>query len=156
MSLFCAQVLCIAIVIIEMLCFLVIICVGSFTCAFGFHVLTTAESTANVWPVKFILAPPTHCLRLLSVLGRWFLCCLFIVYCCPHCLWGFVLVPCFDMQYIVFFLDLKSSRLGRVCWLLYLCLLGVIWLLSFFASSSRRRGLVCSVCVCVAFPGHAH
>ena len=41
-----------------------------------------------------------------KVLGLLFL---FIVYCCFHYLWGFVFGPCFVMQYLVSFLDLKPS-----------------------------------------------
>ena len=44
------------------------------------------------------------------------------------------------------FLVLQSSCLGRGGWLLYFCgLLNVIFLLSFFASSSWCHGLVCGV-----------
>ena len=45
---------------------------------------TKAESRAKNWPVKLIKAPVAS-----AVLRRWFCCCLFIVYCCSHCLLGF-------------------------------------------------------------------
>ena len=54
---------------------------------------------AKFWPVKWIKGPQP-CLQLLSVLKWWFSCCIFIVYCCSNCLWGF----CFVIQYIVSFL----------------------------------------------------
>ena len=62
------------------------------------------------------------------VLSRWFCCCLVFVYCCSHCLWGFVLlVTCFVMQYFVSFLVLLSSHWGRESWLRYIyCLLYVM------------------------------
>ena len=50
---------------------------------------------------------------------------------------GFVLGLCFDMQYIVCYLDLQLSRFGRESQLFCLyCLFDGIWLLAFFASSS--------------------
>ena len=78
---------------------------------------------------------------------RWFCCCLFIVYCCSHCLWGFpirgLVLLCI---FFVSFLDLQSSRWGRESWLLSLCsIFNVMFLVSFFASSSRFLGLVYSV-----------
>ena len=63
--------------------------------------------------VVFIL---TRC-KLLSVHRWWFCCCLFIVYCSSHCLRGFVLCPCFVLQYFLSFLVLQSSHWGRESWL---------------------------------------
>ena len=51
--------------------------------------------------------------ELLSVHRWWFCCCLFILYCCSHCLCGFVLSPCFALQYFLSFLVLQLSRWGR-------------------------------------------
>ena len=74
-------------------------------------------------------------------------------YCCSHNLLGFVLGPCFAMQYVVSFLVVQSSfaiiLLGkRESCLLYFCgILNVMFLLSFFASSSRYCGLA-RVCDC--------
>ena len=53
--------------------------------------------------------------------------------------------PCFDMQYLVSFLVLKSSSCGRESCLLYFnCHVGAMWLLVlvFCVSSSRCYGLV--------------
>ena len=53
---------------------------------------------------------------------------------------------CFVLQYFVSSLILQSSRLGRESWLLYFCCdLNVMSMLSFFGSSSRCLGLVCSM-----------
>ena len=60
----------------------------------------------------------------------------------------FVLCPCFVMQYfrIVSFLVLQISRSGIESWLCYFyCFVDVIWLLLFFASSVRCRGLVSNI-----------
>ena len=48
--------------------------------------------------------------RLLYILSRWFCYCYFNPYCCSHCLCGFVLDPCFVLQYSVSFLNMQSSR----------------------------------------------
>ena len=79
---------------------------------------------------------------------------LLLIHCCSHCLWvldgtGFV------VQYLVFFLVLQSSYLGRESYLLcFNCLFDVMWLFVFCDGSSRYHGLVCSLCV--TFPGHIH
>ena len=57
-------------------------------------------------------------------------------FCCSHC--GFVFDSYFAMQYLVYCLALQSNRWGRECWFIYFnCLLDVIRLLVFCASSSR-------------------
>ena len=94
----------------------------------------------KIWPVKLIKVP--QWLWLLSILRRWFCCCLFIVYCCSHCFWRFSLR--FVLQYFVTFLVVQSFLWGRESWLLYFCcVLNVMSLLSFFGSSSQYNGLVC-------------
>ena len=72
----------------------------------------------------------------LVVLRRWFFCCWLLL---P--LWGSVFVPCFVVHCYVSFLVLQSSWWGRESWLLYF-----VFLVS-CSSSSRCRGLVCSVCL---------
>ena len=66
-------------------------------------------------------------LRSLSVLRQWFCCCLFIVSCCPHYLWGIV----FGLRFV----------LQNFCRLLYFCcVLNVMTLLSSFEFFSWCMG----------------
>ena len=61
-------------------------------------------------------------------------------------MWEFSVCLCFVMHYFVSILVLQSSWRGRESWLLcYYCLTDVLLLLMLCGSSSRCRGLVCSV-----------
>ena len=84
-------------------------------------------------------------LRLLSGLRQRFYYCWYIVLCTSHCLWGFCVGLCFGMYYFMFFLLLQSWRERESCLLCFYCLSDVLLLLMFCGSSSRCRGLVCSV-----------
>ena len=106
--------------------------------------LYNSRIRVKIWPVKLIQIPQWA--RLLSILRWWFCFCLFIVYCCYNCLWGVMLSPCFIFQYFMSILVMHSSCWGRQSWLLYnYCILGVMWLLPFFAASSWCCGLDSSV-----------
>ena len=64
----------------------------------------TQESRVKILPVW---------LGLLSVLRRWFCCCLFIVYCCLYYMWGFALGSHFVVQYFESLHVLQPFRWGR-------------------------------------------
>ena len=62
----------------------------------------------------------------MSVIGRWFCCCWFIVLSTFHCLLGFFVGLCFGMHYFMSFLVLQSSKQGKESRLL--CFSFVFWM----------------------------
>ena len=76
-------------------------------------VVETEESWAKNWPVKLIhmYKPPVASVVLILLIY------LFIV--TPVLCWLFVFSSCLAMQYLVYFIDLQSSRRGRGRRLLY-------------------------------------
>ena len=100
---------------------------------------------------KINSSPHPQWLRLLSVLRRWFCCCLFFVYCCSYCLWGCIVsLVCYAIFLYFLVFSIISLGEGRAD-----CFTFIVLLMSCFALFPAVP-CVGRQCVSVAFPGHSH
>ena len=88
-------------------------------------------------------------LMLLSVLRRWFCCCLSVVWCASHWLWGFCVCLCFVLHYFVSIILKRKRELVALLLLSYGCLvtLNGLWLFLTVSWGGLR-------CVIVVIPDH--